>query len=80
MVMCSKQYGHGVVFGRWLVKKHREQEALMALSKINRHSSKETFVDTYLELEALRESLTQGKSAHLMKDLCQCKNIYRYDI
>ena len=39
------------------MKKGREKEALLVLTKINKHSKKETLVDTYLELEDIKESI-----------------------
>ncbi len=63
------------------MKKKRDQEALMVLSKINRHSKNETFVDTYLELENLRESIKMASGSKFLltvKEFCQWKYIYRY--
>ncbi len=53
----------------------------MVLSKINRHSENETFVDTYLELENLRESIKMASGSKFLlkvKEFCQWKYIYRY--
>ena len=65
----------------WLVKKKRDQEALMVLSKINHHRKGETFVDTYFQLESLRESVetTLKKKSFLVtiRELCQAKYLYR---
>ena len=40
------------------MKRGREKEALVVLSRINGHNNKEEFVDSVLELKELRESTT----------------------
>ena len=61
------------------MKKGRDQEALLVLSKINHHSKKEMFVETCLELEELRE-VTRADSGNnyslLLKELFRYK--YRW--
>ena len=46
--------------------KHRDQEALLILSKINYNSKKEYFVDTILELEDLRAATSKGTEKTLV--------------
>ena len=64
----------------WLVKKHRDQEALLILSKINYCRRQESFVETCLELEHLRESVrvaAGNKRIAQIRELCRWKYIYR---
>ena len=60
----------------WLVKKNRDQEALSVLSKINSHPGNVTFVDTYIELEELKDSVRKFSGTKL-RELFQWKYIYR---
>lgn len=57
------------------MKKKRDQEALQVLFRINRHSDEDTFVDTYFELEQLKESVA-GKR-HVVKEFLQKKYLCR---
>lgn len=55
--MCNIVYIY-----RWLIMKGRNHEALLVLSRINLDSRKETLVDTFLELEELKNSITASLS------------------
>ena len=60
------------------MKKKRDQEALLILTKLNRHSGRITFVDTCLELEELKNS-TKTSLSNRLQELLQWKYIYRQD-
>ena len=65
------------------MKKGRDQEALLVLSKINHLPKKEMFVETCLQLEELRE-VTRADSKNqcrlLLKELFQKRYLTRYVI
>ena len=56
---------------RWLLKVKRDMEALEILGRINRHSCRDTFVDTCLELKELQAGLMTDSD--LRKELLQYK-------
>ena len=61
------------------MKRGREKEALVVLSRINGHNNKEEFVDSVLELKELRESTTVNSTQSfsvVIKQIFQWK--YRY--
>lgn len=65
----------------WLVKKGRDQEALLVLTRVTRSTKTETFVDTFFELEALKEKTIISSKQTLsliLKDLFLYK--YRYKL
>ena len=65
------------------MKKGRDQEALLVLSKINHHSKKEMFVETCLQLEELKE-VTRADSKNqcglLLKEFFQKRYLTRYKL
>ena len=55
------------------MKKQRDNEALIVLSKINHHFQKETFADTILELEELKSSINGNLNIST-----QFKELFKY--
>lgn len=51
-----------IITHRWLMMKGRTHEALLVLSRVNHNSSKETTVDTLIELEQLKSSIAVDSS------------------
>lgn len=72
-----------IFYYRWLVTKQRDQEALLVLSKINWQSQENTFIDTYIELEELKESASidskKSKYRVLLREMSKWKYISRYE-
>ena len=56
--------------------KNRDQEALRVLSLISYDSVKEYFVDTYLELEDLREA-RRAVNGNVLSQILKCKYFTR---
>ena len=56
--------------------KNRDQEALRVLSLISYDSVKEYFVDTYLELEDLREA-RRAVNGNVLSHVLKCKYFTR---
>ena len=55
---------------------NRDQEALLVLSKINYSSVKESFIDTYMDLEDLKEA-KKTKNRNVLSQFLKWRYIRR---
>ena len=60
---------------RWLILKRREKEAHLILAKINQQSQKDECMETYFELEELKEAAAASKAS--FKEVLQWQYISR---
>ena len=56
---------------------NRDQEALLVLSKINYSSVKESFIDTYMDLEDLKEA-KKTENRNVLSQFLKWRYIRRY--